>query len=144
LTYDQSISGSVEIYVDGISQGLQANAAAWAWPANQPIEIGRSHDGYWKRFDGHLDDFRFYSRVLTPAEVSTLATSGSVVDAAALKLRYDFDNTGIGYTVNWPFGTLQATPVLGPSATWTNVPNATPPSLPVLPAGAAQFYRAAY
>ncbi len=144
VTYDQSVSGSLEIFVDGVSLGAQPNTAAWTWPTTQPIELGRSHDSYWKRYDGNMDDFRIYNRVLTPAEIASVASSGAVVDSAALKVRYDFDNTGIGYTVSWPFGTLQATPVLGPSATWTNVPGANPPSIPVLPTEGAQFFRAAY
>lgn len=144
VTYDQSLTGSVEIYVDGILTGSQANTAAWAWPTNQPIELGRSHDGYWKRLDGGLDDFRIYNRILTQAEIASIVASDAVVDAAALKLRFNFDDTGTGYTVNWPFGKLQATPVLGPSATWTNVPGATPPNYPFLPAGGNQFFRAAY
>lgn len=144
VTYNQEVNGNIEIYVDGLFAGSQVNSTPWIWPTNQPIEIGRSHDGYWKRFDGHLDDFRIYNRVLDGTEIASIAASGALVDTAALKLRYNFDNSGIGYTVGWPFGTLQSTPVLGPSATWTNVPGAIPPSHPVLPGSGNLFFRAAY
>ena len=72
----------------------------------QPIELGRSHDGYWYRYDGEMDDFRIYDRILTPAEISAIYTSDALVDAGALKLRYNFDTAGIGWTVTYPFGTL--------------------------------------
>jgi hypothetical protein len=82
--------------------------------------------------------------VLTQPEIASIAGNGALVDTTALKLRFNFDDAGAGITVNWPFGTLQTSPVLGPSATWTNVPGATPPSHPILPSGGAQFFRAAY
>lgn len=145
VTYDQSASGAITIYLDGVLQGSQANTAAWSWPATQQIELGRSHDGYWKRYDGLMDDFRIYNRVLTDTEIATLAapaTSDTLVDTAALKLRYNFDTAGIGQTVTWPFGALLSSPVLGPSATWTPVSGATPPNYPFMPTEPARFFRA--
>lgn len=140
VTYDQSASGSVTIYIDNNTVLANPNTAAWSWPTTQQLEIGRSHDGYWKRFDGLMDDFRIYNRILTEAEIGQIYSSGALVDTTALKLRYNFDNTGIGQTLTWPFGTLQSTPTLGPSANWTPVPGATSP-WPILPAAPAQFYR---
>jgi len=145
VTYDQSAGGYVAIYMDGVSQGSQPNSAAWSWPAAQQIELGRSHDGWWRRYDGLMDDFRIYNRVLTDTEIATIAapaTSDTLVDTAALKLRYNFDTAGIGQTVTWPFGALLSSPVLGPSATWTPVSGATPPKYPFLPTEPARFFRA--
>jgi len=145
VTYDQSASGAITIYVDGVLQGSQPNTAAWSWPATQQIELGRSHDGWWRRYDGLMDDFRIYNRVLTDTEIATIAapaTSDTLVDTAALKLRYNFDNAGIGQTVTWPFGALLSSPVLGPSATWAPVSGATPPKYPFLPTEPARFFRA--
>ena len=51
LTYDQSASGSVTVYIDGVNVGSQANAAAWSWPATQQMELGRSHDTYWQEYN---------------------------------------------------------------------------------------------
>jgi hypothetical protein len=145
VAYDQSASGSVAIYVDGVSQGSQANSAAWSWPTSQQIELGRSHDAYWKRYDGLMDDFRIYNRVLTGTEIATVAapaTSDTLVDTATLKVRYNFSTVGIGQTVTWPFGTLLSSPALGPSANWTPVSGAAPPNYPFMPAGPALFFRA--
>ena len=143
VTYDQSASGSIEIFVDGASQGTQANTAAWAWPTAQAIELGRSHDSYWKRYDGQMDDFRIYNRVLTAGEITSVFTSDALVDTAALKLRYNFGTAGIGNSVTWPFGTLLSSPTLGPTATWTPVPGAALPAYPFLPTEPARFFRAA-
>jgi Concanavalin A-like lectin/glucanases superfamily/Immunoglobulin domain len=142
VTYDQSASGSVAIYIDGVLNGSSPNTAAWSWPTAQPVELGRSHDGYWKRYDGQLDDFRIYSRVLTDPEIADVASTGALVDTAALKLRFNFDTSGIGQSVTWPFGTLLSSPTLDPGAVWTPVPGATPPTYPFLPKDEAKFFRA--
>jgi len=49
--------GTGYIYVDGVQQGTVTVAKAWNWPA-AAIELGKSHDGYWKRFIGDMDEFR--------------------------------------------------------------------------------------
>jgi hypothetical protein len=142
VTYDQSASGVVEIYVDGFLNISSPNTAAWSWPVGQQIELGRSHDGYWKRYDGQMDDFRVYNRVLTAGEIASLYASDALVDTAALKLRFDFETAGIGQSVTWPFGTLLSSPVLGPSAIWTPVPGAAVPAYPFMPTENSRFFRA--
>jgi autotransporter-associated beta strand protein len=147
VTYDQSASGAVTVYVDGLLVGSQANTAAWSWPATQQIELGRSHDTYWQEYNGQMDDFRIYNRVLTAAEIttiSTVATSDQLVDTAALKVRYNFGTAaGVGTQLSWPIGVLQGAPVLGSPTSWTPV-NTTSPSYPFLPPGgvtnASMFY----
>ena len=95
-----------------------------------------------------MDDFRIYSRALTGTEIATLAaptTSDTLVDPAALKVRYNFDDaTGAGQTVSWPVGTLQSSPALGPSAVWTPVSGANPPKYIFDPTGSSVFFRAVY
>jgi hypothetical protein len=149
LTYDQSASGTVTVYVDGAQVGSEANTSAWSWDPNQEIELGRSHDPYWQTYNGQMDDFRIYSRVLTDTEIATIATpatSDTLVDTAALKVRYNFDTTGGGMSLAWPAGSLQSSPTLGPTAVWTPVPGAVSPypflpPLPVSPTGTSVFYR---
>jgi hypothetical protein len=141
--YNQSAGGSISIYIDGALAGSQANAAAWSWPAGQQIELGRSHDGYWRVFDGALDDVRIYDRMLNPAEVAQLAGTGALVDATALKLRLNFDAAPTGVTMTWACGTLQCTDALlggGTNTVWTNVPAAVPPYV-INPANPQRFYR---
>jgi hypothetical protein len=149
LTYDQSASGSVTVYVDGAQVGNEANTSAWSWDANQQIELGRSHDPYWQAYNGEMDDFRIYSRVLTDTEIATIAapaTSDTLVDTAALKVRYNFDTAGGGKSLVWPAGSLLTSPTLGPAAVWTPVPGAGSPypflpPPPAIPAGTTMFYR---
>jgi hypothetical protein len=143
VTYDQSAAGSVALYIDGVLSTSNPNTAAWAWIAAQEIELGRSHDAYWKRYDGQLDDFRIYSRVLTQSEITTIATpatSDNLIDTANLKVRFNFDTAGTGHSLTWPFGTLLSSPVLGPGAVWTPVPGASSP-YPIQPLAPALFYR---
>ena len=127
LTYDQSASGSVTVYVDGVQVDSGANTSAWSWDTTQEIELGRSHDTYWQDYNGDMDDFRIYNRVLTDAEIATIATpatSDTPVDTAALKVRYNFDTTSGGQSLAWPAGSLQSSPTLGPTAVWTPVAGA--------------------
>jgi hypothetical protein len=150
LTYDQSASGTVAVYVDGALVGSQVNTAAWSWPTTQPIELGRSHDTYWQAYNGQLDDVRSYNRVLTGAEIAVLgapATSDTLVDTTALTGRYNFGTAaGVGSSLSWPLGVLQTSPTLEPSATWTPVSGAVSPYPFLLlpeytPTNPASFYR---
>ncbi len=149
LTYDQSANGTVTVYVDGVQVGSQANTSAWSWDLNQRIELGRSHDAYWQTYNGDMDDFRIYSRMLTDTEITTIATpatSDTLVDTNALKVRYNFDTAGGGQSIAWPAGSLLTSPTLGPTAVWTPVPGAVSPypflpPPPLTPAGTTMFYR---
>ena len=145
LSYGQTTSDAIEIFIDGASVGSVTVTNGWSWPATQQIEIGRSHDAYWKVLNGQMDDFRIYSRVLTPAEIASVQT-GAVVDNTALKVRYNFDTVSAGTSLIWPVGSLQSSPTLGPTAVWTDVPGAVSPypflpPAPAAPAGASLFYR---
>src|SRR4030095_3228277 len=130
--YDQSSTGSISIYIDGTLDRSQANSAAWSWTPTQQIELGRSHDAFWRAFNGEMDDFRIYNRMLTAAEIAQIASSGALVDPAALKVQFNFDGppSGVAITISWPCGTLQCTDTLvgnGPGTVWTDVPSAIPP-----------------
>jgi len=49
--------GTGYIYVDGVQSATVTVTKAWDWPA-AAIELGKSHDGYWRRFVGDMDEFR--------------------------------------------------------------------------------------
>lgn len=148
VSYGQTTSDFISIYIDGIfSAGTQVTNA-WSWPADQELEIGASHDTYWKKFNGQMDDFRIYTRALTDVEIGQIISTGAVVDTGALALRYNFDSTGVGHSISWSTGPLQSSPALGPSAVWTTVPNAVSP-YPFLPPPPLDmtnslFYRVAF
>jgi hypothetical protein len=131
--YDQSASGSVKVYIDGVLDIDRANPRAWSWPALAQIELGRSHDGWWKIYDGQLDDVRIYNRTLDATEIGQ-AMAGDVVSPTELMVRFDFDAApSNGLILTWPLpcGTLQQTDaILNDGATiWTDVPGATSPYL---------------
>jgi hypothetical protein len=149
VTYGQAINDTLSIYVDGLLASSVLVTNGWSWPTAQEIEIGRSHDSFWKKLNGQLDDFRIYNRVLTAVEVASVQSNDALVDTAALKVRYNFDNSGVGKSLTWPVGSLQSSPTLGPSSVWTPILNATPPypflpPSPSTPRGTSLFYRAGF
>jgi hypothetical protein len=141
VTYDQSDSGFVSIYIDGKVDAVQANSGAWSWPTGQEVELGKSHDSYWRAFNGALDDFRIYHRVLTDAEIASVAGSGALVDTNALQVRLNFDVASApGVIVTWqsPTAVLQsADSAAGP---YTAVVNGASPYW-IRAASKAKFYR---
>lgn len=140
VSYSQAIGDTLTIYIDGQPAASNPVTNSWTWPANQQIELGRSHDTYWKRFDGLMDDFRFYSRQLSDAEVTQVYTTSAIVDASTLKVRFDFDSALFGQSLVWPYGTLISSPALGQDANWTPVPGAVSP-MPFETTSPALFYR---
>jgi hypothetical protein len=70
--YDNTATGFTALYVDGVLDRSEPVSGSWSWDAARPLEIGRSHDPAWRAFDGYLDDFRFYKRLLTATEVAQL------------------------------------------------------------------------
>jgi len=145
VTYGQTTSDTIAIYIDGALSASVSVTNAWSWPTAQQIELGRSHDSYWKRFDGLMDDFRIYNRVLTDSEIASIKASDALVDTAALKVRYNFGTAaGVGYSVTWPLGTLLSSPTLGPSAVWTPVSGATATKYAFPATESSLFFRAGY
>jgi hypothetical protein len=140
LSYGQTTNDTLSLYVDGALAASTPVTNAWSWPAGEDVEIGLSHDSYWQRFDGQMDDFRIYKRILTAAEVGQVYASDALVDTNALAVRYNFDSAIYGQSVVWPFGQLQTSPTLGPSAVWTTVTNALSP-YGFLPTAPSLFYR---
>jgi hypothetical protein len=127
-TYNQAAGGVTTVYVDGTLDRAQTNSAPWSWTPTQRIELGRSHDTFWRTFNGFLDDFRIYNRILTVAEIAQVASSDALVDTAALQVRFNFSAPPTGVTLTWPGGgVLQRTGGVGPAAVWTDLSNAASP-----------------
>ena len=63
---------SMKLYVDGVLVGSSPTPkGAGDYDPFNDYKVGYGGSGNWK---GTMDDLRFYSRVLTPGEISTLAT----------------------------------------------------------------------
>jgi hypothetical protein len=143
FVYDQRSNGVSTIYLDGVVSAGQASTGTWSWPAAQEIELGHSHDGYWRSFNGTLDDVRIYGRGLTDGEVAKVFAddSASLVAPSDLKLRFNFDTPPpVGLTLSWfsSGAVLQSADVAaGP---YTDLPFAASP-YPVSAQSAKKFYR---
>lgn len=73
FVYNQAAGGTDVFYVDGVARGSSTHANAWSWPAGQQVELGRSHDGYWHKFNGLMDELRFYNAALSAAQIAQIA-----------------------------------------------------------------------
>lgn len=138
ITYDQNSPGSIAIYVDGALDTANNDASPWTWPVGQQIELGTSHDPWWRSFNGFLDDLRVYNRRLDPAEIGQIHNSGALVDSNALVLRLNFDAVPLGVAWNPTSATLQTATDL--DGTWVDVPDATSPYL-FTATGGRRFFR---
>jgi hypothetical protein len=142
--YDQTTTGGITLYVDGtqVGSGTYTASFAWAWPAQQEIELGQSHDTSWKQFDGQMDDFRIYSRMLTSTEIASVVSTDALVDTTTLQVRFNFDAAppahGLGVTWTPTLALPQASP--GATGPYADQPSGRAPLL-VSPAG-NQFFRA--
>ena len=71
VTY-RAETGDMRVYVGGAKE-VEGRGPAGARTAPDAISVGRLRTGH-NRFEGSLDDLRFYSRALTDAEVKLLST----------------------------------------------------------------------
>lgn len=87
FVYNSVAGGTDTFYVDGVASGSVTHGNAWSWPAAQQIEFGRSHDGYWYKYNGLLDEVRFYGTALTAGEIASIYQGADEsVDAADIGL----------------------------------------------------------
>ncbi len=137
--FDQALGATTSLFVDGLLDTVSpANPIAWSWPEQQ-LEIGLSHDTYWRAFNGELDDIRFYRRLLSSSEVQQIyAGDPTLVGESDLAGRYNFDGPPGGHLLTWPRGKLESAPtVTGP---WSTVVGAVSP-YPLTDRVGSGFYR---
>lgn len=105
--FDQSVGAGVICYIDGVASGLGTNqATSWSWNSAQQIEIGRSHDPTWRKFEGELDDVRFYNITLAGTDIAKLAANEADVVAApglSLNLQAAMQNVNSSAFLRIPF-----------------------------------------
>ncbi len=94
VTLNTNAGETVTLYVDGQPAGSTVNTGTWGWATNQAVEMGRSHDPYWKRYTGLMDDTRFYNRNLTPTEIADIAAGADTL------MGTQFGNTTTGVDPN--------------------------------------------
>jgi hypothetical protein len=133
--YDQGVNGFIRIYIDGQLAASNANTSPWSWDPAQEIELGKSYDNYWRRFNGYLDDVQFYGRILSAAEI---------VQSINLGPALSFSRVGNQLTLSWP-GTgfvLQENSSLTNPGGWSDVigGSTSPVTVTILPTG-NKYYR---
>ncbi len=128
IVYDQSSGGGIALYVDGNLDTTNLSSISWIWDATQEVELGLSHDPFWRAYNGLMDDVRIYNRELTQAEIASIHSSNALVDTNALQLQLNFNGAPIqGFTLNWQNSSAvlqSATSVTGP---YTDLPSAIAP-----------------
>jgi len=136
--YDQGVNGFIRVYIDGQLAISNPNSGPWSWDPAEEIELGKSYDTYWRRYNGYLDDVQFYNRILSAAEVvqsMTLVAAGPTIT---------FTKVGNQLTLSWS-GTgfvLQSNSSLSNAAGWSNVPNgSSSPVTVTISSGGNSFFR---
>ena len=76
FVFNRAAGGTDAFYVDGVASGSVTHGNAWSWPTTIQTELGRSHDTYWFKYNGLIDDVRFYNVALSVAQI------GQVVNGA--------------------------------------------------------------
>jgi hypothetical protein len=112
-----------------------------------PLMIGENPGARNREWEGELDDFGIWNRVLNEDEIATLFATGAGKALSALlpppnvPIRTSVTKTGNTLTIQWSptGGTLESTTALGPTAVWTTVGTANPATV-TLGAG-NRFYR---
>jgi len=133
--YDQGPNGSIRIYVDGQLAASNPNSGPWSWDPLEQIELGKSHDSFWRRLDGYLDDVQFYNRLLSAAEVVQSMTLGPSIT---------FTRAGNQLTLSWTQSgfVLEENSSLSNPTGWGNVAggSSSPVTVPI-PSSGNKFYR---
>jgi hypothetical protein len=149
LVYDP-VGGVKSIYINGALSSTYSGplAALSSYPQNV-FALGRSPWSSDPNLKGTIDEFRIYSGVLTPPDITAAQTVGpDVLLTTNVSLAVSQGNGSL--TLNWPVAgsgfTLVSSSTLGASAVWTPV-NLTPSviggnnQVPVTTTNATRFFR---
>lgn len=96
MTYDVSINSIYTIYINGVNSYQQSNQTFTIYPpatARQFCFIGKSNWAPDPSFNGVIDDFRIYNRVLSEREVFELYSASESIHYYKFDNDSDFTNT---------------------------------------------------
>ena len=119
--------------MDGQLAASNPNVGPWAWDPAEELELGKSHDTFWRRFNGDLDDEQFYNRLLSGSEVVQTMTLGPLIT---------FTRSGNQLILSWPLTgfVLQENTNLSNPGGWSNVSGGGTSPVTVTISG-IKFYR---
>jgi hypothetical protein len=76
VDFTQGSGSACSLYIDGVLDNQGNNTAAWNWTQTQAMALGQSISGTysknWRKYNGLLDDVRFYNATLTAAQITSI------------------------------------------------------------------------
>ena len=89
FVYNQAAGGTDTFYIDGVASGSTTHAAAWAWPAAQPVTLAYSPSStFWYKYNGLLDEVRMYNTPLNATQIASIF-NGADEDVAVADIGLD-------------------------------------------------------
>lgn len=117
LVFNTATGQACTYYVDGNPAGTRNNTGPWSFNAAQQIEIGRSHDTYWRRFNGLFDDYRFYNTPLVQADIQRIFNNDDEPASPGTNLQVAMQNVNPSAFVRIPFNVTDPAAFTGVSLT---------------------------
>ncbi|HLM60507.1 MAG TPA: LamG domain-containing protein, partial [Pyrinomonadaceae bacterium] len=104
--------GTVQLYINGM---LEATGTAPTFSfTSQPLRLGRQIDTYWSAFNGAIDEFSIFNRILQHHEIRAIYNSGAngkckpcAAQPANIAAWYSGDDTAADMSGSGSSGTLQ-------------------------------------
>jgi len=126
------------LYIDGVIHGINTNKAVLA-AGTSNLMIGENPEALGRQWNGAIDDIALWNRVLTDAEISSLYNGGTgtplstVVPAPIVATIATITRSGTTVIIQWTpaGGTLESTPSLTGTPTWTAVGTANPATITI-------------
>jgi RHS repeat-associated protein len=111
-------TGAMRLYVNGVAQGTASDPTPIA--SNGPVDIGRGYSAgaAANSFNGEIRDVQMYGRVLTAAEVATLAAGGTAGSAPSTTT-WTYDQRGEPTTSVSPDGNVAGAHAADYTTTYT-------------------------
>jgi len=145
LTVDRA-NARANSYLDGVLQAQSDITGLGTVDNGSPIFIGQDPTGtYPEGATNSLDDIGIWTRALSAAEVANIEsagrTAGRSFDTQAPSVTMTIARSGANLVISYTSGTLLQSDSVGPSAVWTPVTGASPPSYTFTPTGSNKYYR---
>ena len=109
VNFSQSLGGTCSLYIDGVLDNQGTNSSAWNWTQTETLKLGRSTGANalpYKNYNGLMDDFRFYTAQLTPAQIGDMASGldgGVTTSDVGLNVQGDMQNVNTSAFMRVPF-----------------------------------------
>ena len=109
VNFSQALNSTCSLYIDGVLDKSGTNTSAWNWTTTETLKLGRSTGTNalpYKSYNGLMDDFRFYTAQLTPAQISDMANGldgGVTTSDVGLNVQGDMQNVNTSAFIRVPF-----------------------------------------